>query len=570
MYDSPSPRTGSSSLDVLNPLFNQQATQHALDDTRGLLPSQEKAKDFESPSHYLQDFTDTLEVMQDHFFEVWLGEWPEAIDWTAAVMGTHVSASLNTLTQSSDFSLCENGSNRVSENLVNEYFSHLTSFYFGQDFFSIRSQAYDDMLWVVLGWLESTKFIDLHSRLHFSTTTDGSNSTWYAEHFIPAYAHRARIFWDLASVGWDTTLCGGGMIWNPRLKPYKNAITNQLYIAASVSMYLYFPGDNNTSPYIVEQEPSLLEKEPVMKHDEKYLEAALDAYMWIINSNMTNTNGLFIDGFHISHRHGAPGKDKEHLKCDIPNDMVFTYNQGVILTGQRGLWEATGAEKYLEDGHNLIRNVIRATGWPTSGKKAGERDEAEWAGLGRNGVLEDACDSSGSCSQDGQTFKGIFFHHMTMFCAPLPVGTKEGIFYKADPTTAARHRASCQSYVPWVAHNARAALGTKDEHGEFGMWWTYGLLRANDSFEAGKYKAHAEGVDYRNYGVPHDEFWVATTEVGSHPALDRTRNRRRNGSVGPQAPLDPNDRGRGRTVETQSGGLAILRALYKMAGSDRD
>ena len=37
-------------------------------------------------------------------------------------------------------------------------------------------------------------------------------------------------------------------MWNPSLGPYKNAVTNELFITASVSMYLYFSGDNDASP----------------------------------------------------------------------------------------------------------------------------------------------------------------------------------------------------------------------------------------------------------------------------------------------------------------------------------
>ena len=546
-------------------LFQQEGSHHVLDDTQRPLRSQNQAQDLELPSHYLNDFMDALKVMQGHFFEVWLGIWPQAIDWTAAVMGTHVSASLSALTQSSSFNQCATSFDSASENVVNGYFSHLTSFYFGENAFSIRGQAYDDMLWVVLGWLESIKFIELHSRLHFSTTDDGANSTWYAKHFIPAYAHRARIFWDLASNGWDTTLCGGGMIWNPYLTPYKNAITNQLYIAASVSMYLYFPGDNNSFPFIAEQDYPQPGIGHAKKHDKKYLKAACDAYTWIMNSNMTNSHGLFIDGFHISHRHEGPDFSEEHWKCDVPDKMVYTYNQGVILTGQRGLWEATGSKKYLEDGHKLIDNVIRATGWPT----LNGTDKTEWAGLGRNGILEEACDSSGSCSQNGQTFKGIFFHHLTAFCAPLLVGVQDGVFHKADPVTAAQHRLACLAYVPWIEHNVKAALKTKDEHGKFGTWWTYGLLSTNDGFDSELYPAPSEGTDYRNDGVPHDNIWMVKDGKNQDPTSTQMRRRHKGGPRSPEGLRDPNNRGRGRTVETQSGGLAVLRALYKIAGLNR-
>ena len=40
-----------------------------------------------------------LDVMQNTWFEVWVGTWPSAIDWTAAVMNTHLVSSLSTLSK---------------------------------------------------------------------------------------------------------------------------------------------------------------------------------------------------------------------------------------------------------------------------------------------------------------------------------------------------------------------------------------------------------------------------------------------------------------------------------------
>jgi hypothetical protein len=34
---------------------------------------------------------------------------------------------------------------------------------------------------------------------------------WHGQEFIPTFAHRARIFYDLATRGWDSRLYGGGV-----------------------------------------------------------------------------------------------------------------------------------------------------------------------------------------------------------------------------------------------------------------------------------------------------------------------------------------------------------------------
>ena len=489
------------------------------------------------------DLLQALETMQSQFFEVWQGTWPDAIDWTRAVMSTHVAAGMTSFTKSKDTLSLEH------ENLVNGYFSQLTTYYFGQDHIGLRTQAYDDILWVVLGWLESIQFLNYHSDIHFAPS---NNSTWYGKSFSPAFAHRARVFWELATRGWDEVLCGGGIVWSPWLAPYKNAITNELFIAASVNMYLYFPGDDNDFPFsdapYKKHDKKFLDA-PGKKHDKKFLDAAIKGINWLHKSNMTNPEGLYFDGFHIK---GWRKDNNGTRKCDISNLMVYTYNQGVILSAYRGLWSATGDLEYLTTGHELIRNVIAATGWLSSG----DPPSHEWAGLGRNGVLEDACDSGGYCSQDGQTFKGIFFHHLTVFCQPLPVGPQDTPFHGADRYTAGLHRASCREYAPWVQRNAEAAMGTRDEKGVFGMWWTVGL---DDSTVSPL--APVVGVDYRNRHLLNVDYTVWPGLKGE--VNERFAARGRSHLI--TTFDDPNERGRGRTVESHSGGVAVLRAHHEFS-----
>ena len=511
---------------------------------------------------------DALDVMQSYYFQIWPGTWPSAIDWTAAVMGNQVSATLSAITgplEPNDGRL-DGQENQRHENIINQYFTQIVSFYHGENAFSLRTQAYDDMLWVVLGWLESVEFIRRHSELHYKrsgsqgTESDGANSSiWYAQQFIPQFAHRARIFYDLAAKGWDTTLCGGGMVWNPYLAPYKNAITNHLFIAASMSMYLHFPGDDNPSPFstsvkggdedMINNEGSNADH-PAKAHDTRYLSAAVTAYEWLKNSNMTDSQGLYIDGFHISGWRGGSNSSNGTGKCDVRDEKVYTYNQGVLLSGLRGLYDATGNREYLQDGHALITNVIIATGWVD---RNNERRK-EWRGLGRGGIMEESCDASGSCSQDGQTFKGIWWLHFTKFCHPIDDAQ--------DEDTALLHYRSCQRMKPWVEWNARAAYATRNHEGKFGTWW--GEHECGDvQFEP----VSDEGTDYRNEGVPDDELWRLPIEDQNKVAYRDPAGQVdgiTKSDVGEIDQLrDPNDRGRGRTVETQSGGLAVVRALYQ-------
>ncbi|CAL5870167.1 uncharacterized protein PFLUO_LOCUS4402 [Penicillium psychrofluorescens] len=513
----------------------------------GHAAAKEREKDEEPASKTLHNLIGALHVMQDDYFQLWLGTWPTAIDWTAAVLNTHVAATLASLT---DTAHDITPSFRAVENTINHFFSHTSTFYFGENSFGLRQQAYDDMLWVVLDWLENIKFQDLHSDLHYTYETSSAMSTksWYGTQFRDSAAHRARLFWELASVGWDETLCGGGMVWSPHLGPYKNAITNELYISASIGMYLYFPGDPIESPFIASQSSG----RDGFPHNPAHLKAAVDGYAWLKHSNMTGPLGLYGDGFHIS---GWKSPSKPGTKkCDLLNTMAYTYNQGVVLSSLRGLWLATGDQDYLRDGHELIYSVLRATGWP-------QTDSQQWAGLGRGGVLEDVCDSRGACNQDGQTFKGIFFHHLAEFCRPLRpqeerflVGdaTRRGAHTEKSPRDEnyGKHLERCRSYGGWIEHNAKAALMTRDDDGKFGAWWgrAYGALGDSDAL-VDTSVLPAGAVDFRN------------TILYDHPPFSGVGAAAH--STGATNKKDYNDRGRGRTVETQSSGVAVLRALYQ-------
>ena len=316
----------------------------------------------------LEDTLEALRVMQVEYFQPWLGMWPTAIDWTGAVMGSHVSGALQSLSQGLELVRLAAGEEdyRVKENLVTLYFSQLIGYYFGQDAFALRNQAYDDMLWVVLGWLDTTQFIDLHTALRYGSDPTGRssipgpngeiptflrNQSWHGNIWIPAFAHRARIFWELAAKGWDDKTCGGGMTWNPRLGIYKNAITNELFISASIAMYLHFPGDANTSPYggvfpVGVPSPGGVDDEGWNAHDPRFLDAAVKGYAWLKSSGMTNHQGLYVDGFHVSGRNNT-------TNCDLRNEMVYTYNQGVILSGLLGLFK-------VKMSRGLNRDVLHA------------------------------------------------------------------------------------------------------------------------------------------------------------------------------------------------------------------
>ncbi|RDA88333.1 hypothetical protein CP532_5542 [Ophiocordyceps camponoti-leonardi (nom. inval.)] len=511
-------------------------------------------KEADERRQMLREMFSALSVLQNSYFSGVNGTWPSAIDWTSAVVQTVLSATLSSLTKSLD---PPQFNAQATENLISTLYSQVTQSFFSQDVNSIKGQAFDDMLWVVLGWLEAMKFVRLHAGLHYPQTPDDDCNhlpsqiddalktlPWHGYGWTCAFSQRAREFWALAAQGWDTSLCHGGMVWNPRLQPYKNAITNELWIAASIGLHEQLPSTNKTGSYF--DDGGWANGNPI------WLAASVVGYEWLKAVNMTNQQGLYVDGYHISRR--KPHNDK----CDERDETVYTYNQGVILSGQRGLWAATGAGTFLDDGHALVQSVIAATGWSLS--RGGPVDHAPcklppWQGLGRGGILEESCDADGTCSQDAQAFKGIFFHHLAAFCAPVNLASLAKAARPLEMKGQVReHMRRCRGYLAWMRHNVVAALATRDSHGRFGMWWGAGAFGTDLPAEPG---IVCDPSSYRTLRSPQLRWLPDSTAVVRHD----------NDNCGELASGldDPNARGRGRTVETQAGGLALLRGYWDMS-----
>lgn len=388
---------------------------------------------------------------------------------------------------------------------------------------------------------------------------------------IARFAHRAHIFYNIVQNQFDTSLCNGGITWNPELAPYKNAITNQLFLSSSVAMYLYFPGDADSDPYpstnyTSRTNATLPPLPPLAARDPILLDNAKKEWSWFQSHNFTNPQGLVVDGFHIS---------DNQTTCDQRNEMVYTYNQGVMLSGLRLLWEATGDYTYLSDGYGFVKTTIQATGWNANNSS----QAGEWAGLGRNGIMEDYCDAPANCSQDAQVFKGIYYHHLQKFCAPLPTSTSliANLTYLASPSLAAQHAGECQSYVPWIQHNAYAALQTENSSGVFGGWWGASYLnKTQQPWPQWAKPPPAGSWDVRNEPSLLDiSLWrcnpadrECASWVEEHRGVDRRGGIGFGGGTGDMKRMlqdwrqkrDPDNQGRGRTVETHGAGLGVVKA----------
>lgn len=489
---------------------------------------------------WFEQTQDAIATLQDTFFNGTY--YPDSLQWINALTNTIVASTEETFTSAlaHDHGNIPGAQTTATEiqNDIQKYYSQIEAYYGGEDTIQIYQAAYDDAQWVVIEWLKVIQFIAQYN------TYTGAN---LGQADIAKYAHRAHIFYNIVQDKFNTSQCEGGVTWNPALETYKNAITNELFISSSMAMYFFFPGDTDSDPYphpnYTAQTNMTLPALPALSaHDPLFLKNARDTWAWMKSHNFTNDQGLVVDGFHIS---------AGQTTCDQRNEMVYTYNQGVMLSGLRYLWEATGDSTYLDDGYNLIDNVIRATGWNAPDRAAA----GKWSGLGRNGILEDYCDAPANCSQDNLIFKGAYFEHFDVFCDPLPIKTPlvTGVSKVAPNHLADTHYRKCDSYSPWVQHNAWAALSTRNETGIFGEWWGASFYNRTQAPWPQYAQRKPEGSwDYWNEpALLSQPPWRCNGHDCRTEMKRSTLGRKRQSSAAKEQV---------RTVETQAQGLSVVRA----------
>ncbi|GAP92613.1 putative glycosyl hydrolase [Rosellinia necatrix] len=165
---------------------------------------------------------------------------------------------------------------------------------------------------------------------------------------------------------WNTTTCGGGLIWNIPSRTYHNAISNELYLELTATLHNLIPGDTY------------------------YLGQALREWEWFKATGMINGKGLVNDGL------------TEDQACANNGQPVWSYNQGVILAGLVQLSAATGLPSYLDVARGIADAVV-----------------ADGA-LSPGGILtESACATPADCEPNGTAFKGIFMRGLAKLDAAL-------------------------------------------------------------------------------------------------------------------------------------------------------
>lgn len=194
---------------------------------------------------------------------------------------------------------------------------------------------------------------------------------WWALTWIKAYdltgeeryLAMAKTIFENMTQGWDAT-CGGGIWWHKR-RQYKNAITNELFLAIAAKLHLR---SSNKAEAI------------------HYLNWAQREWEWFKNTGMINADNLVNDGLDDA--------------CQNNGKTIWTYNQGVILGGLVDLYQITKDPTLLTQAEAIADAAIQK--------------------LAPKGILQEACEENRDCGADGPQFKGIFMRHLSDLYQTLP------------------------------------------------------------------------------------------------------------------------------------------------------
>ena len=212
---------------------------------------------------------------------------------------------------------------------------------------------FDDQGWWALAWIDAYDLTKNASYLSMAET----------------------IFANIATNGWDNTVCGGGVWWSTA-KTYKNAIPNELFLSIAAKLANRTTGSASTA----------------------YLTWAQKEWAWFKASGMINSQNLINDGLDSTNPNACVNNGK----------TTWTYNQGVILGG---LVELSQADQ-------------DATLLPQAEAIAG----AAMKNLSTSGILTEPRPVSGG---DVPQFKGIFMRNLMALYDDLPITSPLRAQYKA-------------------------------------------------------------------------------------------------------------------------------------------
>ena len=257
---------------------------------------------------------------------------------------------------------------------------------------------------------------------------------------LPEYLEQAALCFAHMTKSWDDDACAGGLWWS-RKKSYKNAITNELFLALAVRLHTL----NATLPPPLSPSPSR-SPSPSQPTTTTFLQWAQKEWRWFESSGMINAAHMVNDG--LNHNNSTQS-------CNNNGGQTYTYNQGVILGGLAWLYEAQLSTPGGSRNDTLLRVASNVADATIAGKR--------WP----DGVLMEECDVDASCNDDSKSFKGIFVRYLRILAdSLLRAGS---IAAGGDPVWLAK----AASYRAWLTVNAES-LWDRDRTSEpltFGPSW---------------------------------------------------------------------------------------------------
>ncbi len=290
---------------------------------------------------------------------------------------------------------------------------------------------------------------------------------WWALAWLDAYdltgedkylAAANDIFLDMAA-GWDD-YWGGGIYWGKYdggpdragacavphgwTGGYKNAIANELFIAVAAGLGLRYRGRGPAGTGSASTGSASPGSASTGQPD--YQDWARRGWAWFSSAPpagvaMINEASLVNDS---PNRHGVNDNSQS----------VWSYNQGVILSGLRELTELTGDQSYLGWAEKIADAFIKNP-WRPSASAGGKLAHPSESGV-IDGILHEHNDCGpGGCAParppgvDSTMFKGIFVRHLARL-------------YRATGKPA---------YQQFITANAQSALAHMSGQHLFGANW---------------------------------------------------------------------------------------------------
>ena len=256
---------------------------------------------------------------------------------------------------------------------------------------------------------KSSDFLPCHTPYCGSFDDQG----WWALAWLKAFelTHERRflrrsnlIFRYLVNESWtgdgNATACGGGCLWSNK-HDYKNAVTNELFFTLAAQLHDHAPA---------------LHADKEIPHADYLLDWAKKSWRWLRDSGMQGELGLFNDGLAKAGPNSiAHYSDFPH--CVNNNDTLWTYNQGVVLSGLAKLYQHTSEPSLLVSAREIFGRVV--TYLTVAPQQSFGSDE-----LVPRVLVEPGCaiNDGNGCDINQAMFKGAFVRHLGYLarCPGLP------------------------------------------------------------------------------------------------------------------------------------------------------